>query len=250
MKTRGHTLLELMIAISLVSGIIIVATTTGTSITDATSVGRQKLQVHADNQTALYFLANDLQDSSSDSDPDTNLPRYEVLDADFVSELSTRTAENLADGCTTETVAGVDTDTRTTTTVWSDDIDAGVDKIGTTDLVAEASGEILEGRPRLMKVEKNSRFTFRKVTGYNVDTGTGEVSPIWSTDVTYFVRDRKLIRVQDGRERVVGSNVSGFKVFAEDKGNFRIFLRTQKRNKETGEVVTTSSSIEINPKNR
>ena len=51
-------------------------------------------------------------------------------------------------------------------------------------------------------------------------------------------------------ERVVGGNVSVFKIFAEDKGNFRIFLRTQKRNKETGEVVTTSSAIEVNPKNR
>jgi len=247
---RGHTLLELMIAVSLVAGIVIVATTTGTTITDATSYGRQKLQVQSDNQSALYFIANDLQNSSSDTDPDTNLPRYEVLDAEFVTELKTRTAEDLAAGSTAEVVSGLEADTMTSTTVWSTDIETGVDQIGTTDVVATAKGEILEGRPRLMKVEKNSRFTFRKVTGYNVDTGTGEVTPIWSTSIRYFVRNRKLVRTQDGRERVVGGNVSIFKIFAEDKGNFRIFLRTQKRNKETGEVVTTSSAIEVNPKNR
>jgi prepilin-type N-terminal cleavage/methylation domain-containing protein len=250
MKNEGFTLLELMIAISLVTGIIIVATTTGTTITDATTYGRQKLKVHSDNQSALYFIANDLQNSSSDTDPDTNMPRYEILDAEFVSELASRTSEDLSADRTDEYVAGVDADTMTSTTVWSDDIDADVDKIGTTDLAETAKGEILEGRPRLMKVEKNSRFTFRKITGFNVDTGIGEVSPIWSTPVTYFVRERQLIREQDGRERVVSGNVSGFKVFAEDKGNFRVFLRTQKRNKETGEVVTTSSAIEINPKNR
>jgi len=250
MNARGFTLLELMIAVSLIVVIITVATTTGTTIMDATTYGRQKLQVHSDNQSALFFLANDLQNSSSDSDPATNLPRYEILDAEFVTELATRTAVDLARGTTTETVAGVDAETMTSTTVWSDDIEDGVAKVGTTDVTANARGEILEGRPRLMKIEKNSRFTFRKITGYSVDSGTGEVSPIWSSDVTYFVRNRRLIREQDGRERVVGGNVSGFKVFAEDKGNFRVFLRTQKRNKETGEVVTTSSSIEVNPKNR
>ena len=39
------------------------------------------------------------------------------------------------------------------------------------------------------------------------------------TQCRHFVRNRKLIRTQDGRERVVGGNVSIFKIFAEDKGN-------------------------------
>jgi hypothetical protein len=239
-----------MIAVSLVTGIIIVATTTGSTITDASTYGRQKLQVQSDNQSTLYFLVNDLQNGSSDSDPDTNLPRYEILDGDVVTELKSRTADDLAKGDTAEYVAGTATEDKTSTTVWSGDIELDVEKVGTTDLTATVDGEILEGRPRLMKIEKNSRFTFHKVKGYDIDTGTGEVRPLWSTPVTYFVRDRHLVRVHNGRERIVGKNVSVFKVFAEEKGNFRVFVRTQKRNKETGEVITVSGAVEINPKNR
>ena len=110
--------------------------------------------------------------------------------------------------------------------------------------------EVYEGRPRELQVIKNSRFTFQKVTGYEVDAGTGAVQPLWSTPITYFVRRRHLVREQNGTERVVGRNVTAFKVFAATGENFEIFIRTQKRDPRTGEVLTVSGSIEVNPKNR
>ena len=66
---RGHTLVEVAIAATLVTGIVLVGTMTSTTITDTSNYGRHKLQVQAENQAALYFIANDLQNSSSDSDP-------------------------------------------------------------------------------------------------------------------------------------------------------------------------------------
>jgi len=239
---RGHTLIEVTIAAALVTGIVIVASTTSGSISDASNYGRHLLEVQGNNQSALYFIANDLQNSSSDTDPLTNLPRYEIQDDNFVVELNPRTAISAASGARTDLVRAV-----TGTQISSfEDADAALATATNT----PSTGEVFEGRPRELRVLKNSRFTFHKVTGHEIDAGIGAVQPLWSAPITYFVRRRHLIREQNGTERVIGRNVTAFKVFAETGANFEIFLRTQKRDPRTGDVLTVSGSIEVNPKNR
>jgi prepilin-type N-terminal cleavage/methylation domain-containing protein len=262
---RGYTLVEVVIVVTLMSGIVLFAMETSSSITSASSYGRRLLRVQSENQESLWRIANDLQNASSDTDPVTNEPRFEIIDDVSVLELKTRTAENLAIGDTSDTILGtkvvsagvVDGDGALgDNVVIEEDIAANtapvddVKTIGALTLQETEESEIIEGRPRLMKIAQNSRFTFRKVVGYNANPSTGEVSKIWSTPVSYYVRGRQLIREQDGQTQVIGHDISAFKVFGEDKGNFRVFLRSQVRNPETGEVVTASGSVEVNPKNR
>jgi hypothetical protein len=216
---RGHTLIEVIIVAALVGAIALVTTGASDSINTAARYGGRKLDVDAEAQEILHFIANDLQNSSTDTDPVTLIPRYELTQDQAVVELVDRTAGNLATGDVTDT------------------------KVIT-------AAEDLEGRPRNLTIPYNSRFRVQKVSGINVDPVIGEVETIWSSPIQYSVLDRQLVRDQDGRRQVIGTGVTAFRVVAEAQGNFRVFLRIQRRSPTTGEVLTASGMIEINPKNR
>jgi len=218
MDERGFTLVEIIVAAVITSAIVLFATGASSSITGAAGYGSRKLQVEADCQEILHFLANDLQNASSDSDPVTLVPRFEVEESTAVKELTSVTALTVAENEVVEEL--------------------------------EVTGdESLENRPRANVYVKNSHFSFQKVHDLDVDPVKGEVTPIWSSPIEYYLKDRNLIREHNGHRRVVATNVSVFRVVAQPQGNFRVFVRIQKRNPANGEVLTASGMIEVNPKN-
>lgn len=219
MKERGYTLIEIILVASMAGAIVLFATGASDSITSAAGYGSRKLQVEAECQSVLHFIANDLQNSSTDTDPATLLPRFEIVQDAQVTELVDRTAVTVAE------TAVIDERT----------------------VVGEES---LEHRPRVNVVTHNSIFRFQKVYDLNVDPVKGEVTPVWSPPMTYAVKGRNLVRTSGGKDRVVGTNVTAFKVVAEDQGNIKVFLRIQRRDPTTGDVLTASGMIEVNPKNR
>lgn len=214
----GYSLVELIIVSVLVTGIVLVTTGASESISTAAKYGSRKLNVDAEAQSILHFIANDLQNASADTNPITLAPRYEVIPDGPVKELVSRTASDLADGdeAAVRTVTGA---------------------------------EELGRRPRMNRITENSRFLFRKVVGLDVDPNLDEVQAFWSSPIEYYLRDRRLHREHEGKIRVVGTNVTTFRVVAEPQGNFRIFLRVQRRNPSSGEVLSASGVIEVNPKN-
>ena len=215
---QGFTLLEIMIVSLLVGVVIFLASSASGSITNVASDGLRRLQVEADCQNLLHSLANDLQNSSTDDDPTTLVPRFEIEEAADVKELVSFTAESAA---------------------VRDPVDSSI--------VTE--DECLESRPRLNVFQKNSRFRFQKVFAIDVDPDNGEVTPVWSPPISYFLVDRNLVRDDDGYRQVVATGVTVFRIVAEPNGNFRIFVRIQRRNPGNGEIHTASGMIEVNPKN-
>ncbi len=218
MGERGFSLVEVIVAAAIAGTIILFATGASTSITGAACYGNRKLKTEADCQKVLQFISNDLQNSSSDSDPETLVPRFEIEDSTNVMELVPMTA-----------------------------LDASRQAV--VDVRQVTATEDLESRPRENVYRTNSIFRFQKVHNIEVDPVKGEVTPNWSSPISYQVKDRRLIREHEGRRQVIASGVTVFRVVAEAQGNFRVFLRIQRRNPATGEVLTASGMIEVNPKN-
>jgi hypothetical protein len=219
LNARGLTLVELLISTSLLGGFLLFATAVTDSIGRTGNRGRRALEVRTANEKAVEFVVNELQNASSGLDPDTGTARFRLENDTPAVELVSRTAASARTGRRDES------------------------------RVSDAADEVLAGRPRLLRVARNSRFTFRRVTGVETDPVTGDAHARWSDPITYYVEARRLIREQAGRRRVIGTNVSAFKVIAHEEGNFTVILRSQLRDPSTGEVLSASNSVEIRPRN-
>lgn len=237
---RGHTLLEVLIAASLVGGVVLFASGTVGSLTDVGHQGQTKLEAASANQRALLAVANDLQSASSDTDPETGLPRYSLVTGGTVLGLRSKTV----------TPTGVD---------------GGIEKIGSdiSEVTLDSNLDTAEERfdakilgtgldhARDYEAAQNTNLTFRKVVGYTIDAGTGEVGPIWSEPISYSVNGRRqLIRTEEGQTRVMGRNVSLFDVRVDDLGNFIITLVTEQHDSRKGGVEQVANRIEVHPKNK
>jgi hypothetical protein len=207
------------------------------SLTDLGNSGQTKLEASAANQRALLAVANDLQSASSDTDPVTGTPRFTVGTGATVEGLRNKrnTPSGKAVGLVRKDLSAIPLD---------ESLDTAEER-----LAAEQLGTGRH-RARGYEVPSNSLFTFRKVTGYTIDEGTGEVSPIWSTPISYSVNEnRHLVRLQDGVERVVGRDVSLFDVRTDDLGNFIVTLVTERHDRK-GNVERIANRIEVHPKNK
>jgi hypothetical protein len=237
--SRGHTLVEVLIAAGIVGGIVVFATGTMDSLTSAGHEGRTQLQAVSGNQRALLFLANDLQSSSTDSDPDTGAPRYTIETGSAVRGLRSRrvVAAGEADGY--ERIGG-----QSPRAALPDELDTAAERVAASEL---GTGE---HRARDTKAVVNSVLTFRKVVGYTIDPASGEVGPIWSSPITYSVNERRqLVRLENGQDHVVGRNVTVFEVRVDDLGNFIVTLVTEQHDRRSGKVSQVANRIEVHPKN-
>ncbi|MCG3136035.1 MAG: hypothetical protein HMLKMBBP_03830 [Planctomycetes bacterium] len=105
-------------------------------------------------------------------------------------------------------------------------------------------------RPRLRSFGNtaNSRLVFNKVAGFSI-AATGEPVITWSTDITYRVIGRTLVREQDGNQAIISSNVSRFVVEETNDNTILVTLVTERRARATNEVTKQWNQIEVDPKN-
>jgi hypothetical protein len=103
-------------------------------------------------------------------------------------------------------------------------------------------------RPRHSVIPKNSILTFQKVTGYTIDS-SGAPVVTWSTDISYYVEDRRLVREQDGLKSVLCNSAVGFQAQLSDLGTVILTVVSQAKAHAKGRLVAEANQIEISPKN-
>jgi hypothetical protein len=104
---------------------------------------------------------------------------------------------------------------------------------------------------RETSITQSKTVRFRKVIGYQFNTGAGTIVPEWSNWITYRVNARnQLVRsVEGGATRVVANRVDALHVDPRIDGTVLVTLITGRRNPTGAGWRRYANSITIHPKN-
>lgn len=224
---RGFTLLEMVIAVTILSTGMVYVFSTFADTTTATQSAALGADLGGQNKKALTRLFNELQGTS------TVLQDTDGLDG---------TAPESVFSAAPDATAPRPFSAPRSVTRTSGDPDT-VD--GTLQLGAG------EQRAREKTIPTQTLLRFRKVKGYVFKAATGAVVPEWTNWVTYRVgpRRRLLRTTQDGQSRVVALNVDAFDVSTLADGSLVVTLVTARRNPGSKRLIRYANSVSIVPKN-
>lgn len=267
-RRRGMTIVETTIASSILVGVLAAAFPVMSTMSDAGSTGQIISLTQADNRQALIRMSRDVMNGSLTATDTLGALRFQILTGDDRSTL-TGNLGSTTSGRTLRTAANIrgtgDSigDIKNYYDRADDDDDKKErkkrDRKGSGKRGGSISGrirsddfadEISTGavRPREVQFLADSVLRFQKVLDYGFDV-TGEPVVTWGNWVEYRIRNRNLIRIENGRTQVVSANAVGLRVQATTANTLIITLITERRTRETKEIARTATQIEVFPKN-
>jgi hypothetical protein len=263
-RARGTSLYEMTVAATILCGDLALALPAMKSISDAGDDGRARTWARGDNRQALLRVARDAMNGSLTAADAMGDPRFEIQDGDARQSLSGDlgfTSTTTSSSTTTSGSSGA--------SGGSGGIGSASNYYGSTDGPgatgsgarggthigrARSDGAAAEqfdagaSRPREAYFARDSVLRFQKIRDY---TWGSDGQPVieWSGWVEYRVRNRNLLKIEDGRETVVSPNTSGFRVLRTGANTVQITLVTERRVAGGGGVASQANHVEVVPKN-
>ncbi|MHC4548786.1 MAG: prepilin-type N-terminal cleavage/methylation domain-containing protein [Planctomycetota bacterium] len=227
-RNAGFTLLEMVVATGLFLAGAIYIYGTFAGVTKSTRSATVQVDLGSQNKKALTRFFSELQASSltpQDTDGlDSTEPEAVLTIADDANAPVPRTKAIIVN----RKAVG---DVNQTGGTWS------------------LGGGKMQARETSITQSKTVRF--RKVIGYQFNTGAGTIVPEWSNWITYRVNARnQLVRsVEGGATRVVANRVDALHVDPRIDGTVLVTLITGRRNPTGAGWRRYANSITIHPKN-
>jgi len=228
-RSRGFTLLEMMIAMTIFSAGAVYIYATFSGVTRSSRTATIEIDLGSQNKRALSRMFNELQATSLTPQDTDGLDSTEpvavcVLEADNAAP-APKTNSKLVDR------SGV--------------VSPGTTKEG--DL--KVGGTRTQARERIITMSKKIRF--RKVVGYMFSETAGTIMPEWSNWVTYSINDkRQLVRQAEGKQgRIVSNRVDALDAEIRADGTILLTLISATRNPVGPGWRRYANSVTVHPKN-
>lgn len=227
MRTRGFTMVEMVVATAVfVAGAVYVYSTFA-GVTMSTASATVEVDLNSQNKRALTALYTELQSSSvasHDVDGSGSDAPVLVVESDKAAPASLTKPRLVA---------------RLLQTPEQD---------GATWTLGESKEQAREKR-----ILFNSRLRFRKVVGYRFNAVAGTIEPEWSQEVVYEVNARRQLvrRVVGGGAppRVVAHHVDAFDVESKPDGTVVVTLVSARPSPDGKGFRRYANAVTVHPKN-
>ena len=209
-RSRGFTLLEMAIAVTIFAAGAVYIYATFSSVTRSSRTATVEIDLGSQNKRALSRMFNELQATSLTPQDTDGLDSTEPVAVCVVED------DNAAPSPVTQAKL-VD---RGSKVAAQQQVDGSV-KVG---------AQRQQARERI--ISKSKKVRFRKVVGYMFSATAGTIMPEWSNWITYSINDRRqLIRQPEGKQpRVVSNRVDALDAEFRSDGTILLTLISATRN--------------------